>query len=448
MEDKNHIRKKNIIQLIVVIAILVIGSSIISKYNFYSFTKSVRDKDETNFTRDDTVKYSEYKSYKMENEQYNDAMFSKVVDVKPNTPYKVTCMVKTENVQNENNLPSGGAQIAIKDTTESSKPITGTTDWTELTFMFNSKNRESVEIAFRLGGFEEKSKGTAWFSDFKIEEGTPDKNNIWNIAFFIIENVDVNIDLNNTGITTNYKFTMSEEDIYNLTESISSLPETVKEFSNNQMKMEYDVIIIEEPLTKISYDQENEYYVSPYDVEELIDKYLKKEEYDYIYVGVRLGDLKKSKEVLVHDWIGLGGMDYYGVGFSNIRLPDEANNYIYNVGLNTFAEEVFLHEFLHTLERNEKEYENENIIALHDYAKYGYEDNGVSQRAWYEVYMKNNIKNANGKTGLTSNIYSSKPPQESNFKYSYELSELKEPRNIIEKISILIEKMTALFNKK
>lgn len=45
-------------------------------------------------------------------------------------------------------------------------------------------------------------------------------------------------------------------------------------------------------------------------------------------------------------------MDYYGIGFSNIRLPNDSKSYIYkyNMKINTFPEEVFLHEFLHTLE--------------------------------------------------------------------------------------------------
>ena len=49
-------------------------------------------------------------------------------------------------------------------------------------------------------------------------------------------------------------------------------------------------------------------------------------------------------------------MDYYGIGFSNIRLPNEEKSYIYKykTGVNQFPEEVFLHEFLHTLEEMQK----------------------------------------------------------------------------------------------
>ena len=61
-------------------------------------------------------------------------------------------------------------------------------------------------------------------------------------------------------------------------------------------------------------------------------------------------------------------MDYYGIGFSNIRLPNDSKNYIYkyNTLVNTFPEEVFLHEFLHSLERTATEYGYE-IPELHDY---------------------------------------------------------------------------------
>ena len=67
-------------------------------------------------------------------------------------------------------------------------------------------------------------------------------------------------------------------------------------------------------------------------------------------------------------------MDYYGIGFSNIRLPNDSRSYIYkyNSRINTFPEEVFLHEFLHSLERNAQEYGYDRP-ELHDYEKYGYE---------------------------------------------------------------------------
>lgn len=449
MGEKAHINVKNIIYIIILVIVIIIGAIVYSKYNYNNFVKSVREEGKTSFSRDKDIKYSDMKSYKIENLEYNDAMFYQSIQVKPNTPYKITCMVKTENVENENGIYMGGAQISIKDTTECSKSIIGTSEWTELTFMFNSKNRTDINIGFRLGGYQEMSKGTAWFSDFKIEEGILDTDKKWNVACFMIQNIDVNVNLN--GKPTHVKLSMSDSDISDIESTIKRIPNTIRKMSNDNVQMDFDIIKIATPLTTISYDEENEYYIDPGDVKDLIQKYLDKKEYDYIYIATRLGKLNEDKNNLVHDWIGLGGMDYYEIGFSNIRLPDSSNSYIYKYDerVNTFPEEVFIHEFLHTLERNEKEYGNSNLTSLHDYEKYQYKrEDLIGLKEWYTAYMQNLIKNSKGeKVGLTQNAYMSKPIHESNFKYSYELNALKEPKNFIEEMGSLINRIKQLFQK-
>lgn len=446
MQSSNKI--KNIIAIIILIIAIVVGSIIYSKYNFNDFTKSVREKGKTSFSRDNKEKYSKVSSYKIENKEYNDSMFYKTINVQPNKPYKVTCMVKTQNVKNKDDQYYGGAQIAIKDTLECSKSVTGTSDWTELTFMFNSKNRDSIELGFRLGGYNEMSIGEAWFTDFKIEEGILDSDNNWNVACFIIKNLNITANVNNQEKKFNLK--VSTGDMDDVENNLRRAQDTFRNLSQNKMTMTYDTYVIDTPLTKISYDPENEYYIDPGDVKDLIDPYLKKKEYDYIYVVARFGDLNQGNDVLVHDWIGLGSMDYYGIGYSNIRLPDSANSYLYKYSSrNTFPEEVFIHEFLHTLERNEKEYGNTNIGALHDYEKYGYQkDSADGLKKWYGAYMQNAITNTNGtRAGLTQTIYTSKPVQKSNFKYSYELNYLDDPQNFIEEIISIINRMKKAFKK-
>ena len=90
--------------------------------------------------------------------------------------------------------------------------------------------------------------------------------------------------------------------------------------------------------------------------------------------------------------IGLGSMEYDQIGFSNIRLPDDRNSRIYQYSsYNSFPEEVFVHEFLHTLERNEMENGND-IAELHSYTEYGYSQNATNGLLrWYEDYMQNTI---------------------------------------------------------
>ena len=140
-------------------------------------------------------------------------------------------------------------------------------------------------------------------------------------------------------------------------------------------------------------------------------------------------------------------MEYNQIGYSNIRLPDDRNSTFYDYSsYNTFPEEVFVHEFLHTLERNEKENGNE-IAALHDYGEYGYTNDRINGlRTWYEDYMQNTINNGKNE-GLTEFAYSSKPIHKSNFENAFELNLLDEPDNLLEEINSIIERIKRLFTK-
>ena len=134
-------------------------------------------------------------------------------------------------------------------------------------------------------------------------------------------------------------------------------------------------------------------------------------------------------------------MDYYGIGYSNIRLPNSSKSYIYryDTRINTFPEEVFLHEFLHSLERTSEEY-GYDIPALHDYEKYGYENQKlIGLKDWYKDYMNKNIKTSNGYIGLPEQIYTLKPAKNSDFEYSYKIEEFHEPQNLIEDIRQLFK---------
>ena len=61
--------------------------------------------------------------------------------------------------------------------------------------------------------------------------------------------------------------------------------------------------------------------------------------------------------------------------------------YKYDSRINTFPEEVFLHEFLHSLERNAQEY-GYTIPALHDNEKYGYKDS-LYKHVSYDLWEMN-----------------------------------------------------------
>ncbi len=374
----------------------------------------------------------------MHSDEYNDAMFYKTVNVEKNTSYKVSCMVKTENVVSEKEISASGAQICLADTVYASESVTGTNDWKKIEFIFNSRNKETVDIAFRLGGNGENCKGTAWFSDFKLEKGTSKTDTNWNMVCFIFKNIDVVI--NQDGTEQRLKFSMSNEDIEIMKDNMQRLKSSCKQISDNKMSIDYKIIEIDEPITSISYDKEHGYYVDPVNVKDIIKNYMEQDEYDHIFVAVRLGDM--TKEIPVYDWIGLGGMDYYGIGFSNIRLPNDNSKsyaYKYNPYLNTFPEEVFLHEFLHSLERNLIEY-GYNIPALHDNEVYGYKHQPlIGLKDWYKDYMTKKILDSktNEYIGLDEIVYKLKPSHESDFKNAEEVEFINEPNNIFEEIGAM-----------
>lgn len=136
------------------------------------------------------------------------------------------------------------------------------------------------------------------------------------------------------------------------------------------------------------------------------------------------------------------------VGFSNIRVPNENSDLLYTYShMNTFPEEVFIHEFLHNLERVDKEYGNE-IPELHDYEKYGYEESDTEGlKKWYKDYMTCNINNKN--IGLSENIFENKPVHNSCFEKTIDLTEefFYEPESLVEKIKALIDRIRKVISE-
>ena len=433
---------KNIFKLIFILIIVMFVCTIYRKYNFNDMIKRQTPNTTTKFSRDYNEKYNSKPSYKIENVDSTDAMFCKKISVTPDSVYKVKCKVKTENVQSSNQ-ESGGAQICISDTIEKSYSIRGTNDWQDLEFMFNSKDRTSLEIGFRLGGYDSKASGMAWFSDFSIEMGSADQTNKWKFACVVFENLDVTLN-GNGGATGRYNFSMTNNDITDMKQNMERFKSSIATMTNQKMSAEYDFFTVDEPITNISYDDENGYFISPSDIEATLYPYIKGKGYDYIFICVRMGD--ETKEIPVNEWIGLGGMEYLGMGFSNIRLPNNSRSYQYKYDsrVNTFPEEVFVHEFIHTLEKNSQD-EGYDVIESHDYEKYGYKASkteGLKQ--WYYDYLNKKINN--NTLGLPEKIYTVKPAKDENFQYAYNLDLFNEPQNLIEEIRMLFKQLQMLFN--
>lgn len=436
--QKGHIKVGTILLTIFLIIILIKSFNVLKENYFNGFEKAVRDPStQTVFSRDSKIKYSENSSYKIKSVEYEDATFYKEIEVQPNTPYKISCMVKTQDVNCEDKNKDGGVTIGLLETTEYSKPITGTNDWQYVEYMFNSRDRDKVKISFRLGGNSNNCTGTAWFSDFKLEKGTPNIDTKWNIGCFIIKELNVNID------GKQYKFNINSQDIENAKLNIARYKEDCYNFSNKKMTVDYEIIEVEEPITDITYSKEHGYYLSYENIRDLVYEIAKQKEFDHIFVICRMENEDGTLSIPIKEnWIGLGSMDMYGIGYSLIRLNKNSNEYTYKYGVtNQTPEEVYIHEFCHTLERNLKECGYE-IPALHDYEKYGYTEKTVEGLSkWYEDYMSKKILDTStGKyIGLDEFCYKTQPLNSDNFKHPIEIEFNQEPQNIIEEIKIIFD---------
>ena len=434
-EKKSHVGKiiGNLIAIAILVGFLIFAWKIYQRNNFNEYVRAEYYLESSEFIRDENVKFGHSTSYRIDSPTYNDAMFYKTIDVTPNTVYRVTCKIKTENVIAEKDYTDVGAHISLGDTFEKSDNVTGTSDWQEVSFCFNSKNKTSVNIGFRLGGAEGLAKGTAWFSDFTIESGIADTSNNWRFLCVLFDNVDVYLE------DKNIKLELTNIDKDDIKACLQRFKSSMEEMSEGKIIVDYDLYEDETPITHFSYDEDTGYYVSGYDVRNALDKYLRDGIYDHIFIAFRTGDINNEESIYVNDWIGLGSMTYRGLGFSNIRVPNDDKSYIYKYDsqINTFPEEVFIHEFLHTLERNALEYDYERP-ELHSNETYGYKNERlVGLKKWYTDYMNKNIDSNKGKIGLPAEIYTKKPATILDFQYSHKMDELKEPENFIEELNNL-----------
>lgn len=231
---KNNKKSSKIVaifNLILIVCAIFIIKEVWHEYeinNFEDFAKAEFISGVSTFKRDDEVKYSNRYSYKIESNEFNDALIYKTVEVEANTVYRVTAMAKFENVVNEKSDTEGGVNIGIMDTREKSESFVGNGDWEKISFEFDSKNRTEIDIAFRLGSYDDNSKGTVWFSDFTIEKGEKDTTGNWNFICAIIKNIEAEVTID--GVTKTAKQTMSSNEI-------GYMEKNMKRFQNSMMEL-------------------------------------------------------------------------------------------------------------------------------------------------------------------------------------------------------------------
>ena len=91
--------------------------------------------------------------------------WSSRVLLKPWTKYRFSGWVRTENLVSESGK---GAGFRIEGLNVEPKGLTGTNDWTEVTYEFETGNNDCCVIAC-VNDLENSAKGRVWFDDLKME---------------------------------------------------------------------------------------------------------------------------------------------------------------------------------------------------------------------------------------------------------------------------------------
>ncbi|HEX9061561.1 MAG TPA: phospholipid carrier-dependent glycosyltransferase, partial [Clostridia bacterium] len=117
---------------------------------------------------DSSIKHSGQKSVCIQNDKPTDTRCRQSVQVKPNTVYKISCWVKTQDVGPDKK----GANISVAEITDTSKDIHGTnTGWENISLYGRTgSDQNKITVTVGLGGYGSLNSGKAWFDDVSVTE--------------------------------------------------------------------------------------------------------------------------------------------------------------------------------------------------------------------------------------------------------------------------------------
>ena len=137
--------------------------------------------------RDSAYFHSGASSIRIQSTFANDAWVTQDVAVQPNTVYRLTGWIKTENVSS-----GAGANLSLIGTWSHTVGLSGNTPWTRVNMLLNPGSSTQITIGARLGYWAGTSTGTAWFDDLRLTPiDTGGAHPRWKILVLIYDKTDV-----------------------------------------------------------------------------------------------------------------------------------------------------------------------------------------------------------------------------------------------------------------
>ena len=125
------------------------------------------------FVWDNTQPHQGSKSVRISLATPNDARWIQSVTVQPNTEYRLSGWIKTENVAHSSGPVDAGANLSVYDTWDHTTGLIGTNGWTNVSMTLNTGSSSQIIVAARLGYWSGTTTGTAWFDELRLEPVNP-----------------------------------------------------------------------------------------------------------------------------------------------------------------------------------------------------------------------------------------------------------------------------------
>ncbi len=348
----------------------------------------------TKFFTDDTVHTptSPY-SIKIDNTDYNIAYVERTYNVEPSTRYKFSAMVKYSGFKRDPRAAkkATGARVGI-DYSNVDTGFSTANDWTLLEFEFTTGSDETTRnLRLQNGRVDGCCKGTAWFSDVKLEKA--DVTNNWNILAVFFRNADANVVID--GRRVRFQNSLTENNINEINKyALDTLPENLKALSNGKLTVNSidryysDEAITEKDLTTFEYGYCVNEKNSPV-LNKVLDKYLAQKHYNQIIIFVPF--IKQDIISLTDGWWGLGGTTYKDVYFAQITNSWDG---AFEIG-DDFRGNVSVHEMCHCLENESKIIDPGKTPDFHSVLE-DYPDPNVSTYEKIHMFMTASLPDGKG----------------------------------------------------